>query len=140
MNQVWEAVGRDCRDGCDQMTPRERQILDYLLRSTGRRLGDAMAKLGGERARQGLLGIFDAALAESGLAAGDKPFQAELSAAGWDEGAAVLRAMTGHAASVVGPKTVGKAMTELLDETDARAGGNQYEIYFRLGLHGYRPD
>lgn len=122
------------------MNRNEQKIIAYLVRHSGARLGDAVARLGGERARAGLRKAFDEALAGTGLEAGAEPFRVEVGAADWDDAAALLRAMTEHAAGVIGVHTVEREMARLLDAVDEKLGASQYEIYFRLGLHGYRQD
>lgn len=120
------------------MTPQEQKVLKYLIQTGGRQLGEAVARLGGDRARQGLARAFEQALEGGGLKATGKAFQVEIEDAAWDDGARLLQAMIDHAAGVVGSNTVTREITRLLDEVEAKAGANLYEIYFRLGLHGYR--
>lgn len=122
------------------MNPHEQKVIQFLLRNTGGRLGEAVARLGGERAREGLARAFDDALASTALAPAGKPFQVDPGEGDWEDAARLLRAMTDHAAGVIGSHTVEREMAKLLDAVDARVGASQYEIYFRLGLHGYRRD
>ena len=120
------------------MKQKEQKLMKYLVEKIGSRLGEAVARLGGDKAKQNLEDSFNASIQESRFESSGSGFKVALSEADWSDGEAVFKQLFDKASSVVGNKTVKKEVAEVLADTESKVGSSLYEVYFRLGLHKYQ--
>ena len=120
------------------MNPREEKLLRYLVESTATRLGDAVSRFGGEKARQALEAVFVDSLEGSCFQSAGNGFRVTISAGNWSDGATLMERLIDHAAGIVGKNTVKKEVGAIMSDTEEKLGISLYEIYFRLGIHKYQ--
>ena len=122
------------------MQPREEKLMKYFVEAIPERLGARVEKLAGKKARQGLESVFDEAIEGSCFQPGGAALRVGLVSGNgsWADGEELLRRVIEHAAKIVGTNTVRKEVGAILADAEDRVGSSLYEIYYRLGIHGYQ--
>jgi len=120
------------------MNARDQKIIQYCIVVLGAKLGDVVAKFGGQKFRNDLVAQFTANLEMRGITATKaESFQLGADACDWEEGRLILKDMIEFASNVAGKKVVENDVRILLGKIELKAGVSLYEEYFRLGLHKY---
>ena len=114
--------------------------MKYFVEAIPDRLGRTVEKLAGRKARQGLESVFEQAIEGSCFRPGQAALRVQLvgGSGNWADGEELLRRVIEHAAKIVGRNTVRKEVGAILADAEDRVGGSLYEIYYRLGIHGYQ--